>query len=123
MANNNYRMSVQVGMSGTVSNPDGFQLTYTDDILSDVVFVAKFPRIPGAGEETVTLRESNSEITVDRVGQTIDVLLPVSVFSGLELAGKPTRRGSFSVASETTPDSRRPIIEGVIVARGSAHAG
>ncbi len=123
MANDNYRIAIRIGVSGTLTNPNGLQINYTDDILTDVVFVARFPRKPGLSEQTVTLKESDSQITVDRIAETITVPFPVSVFGSIDAEPGQQRVGEFTLRSETLPDARQPILSGQITARGALDVG
>jgi len=122
MSNSNYRIKVRVGFSGTVTNPDGLDLDYTDAILSEVVFVADFPAKPGLPAQKVTLRESAGQITVDRSATTIAIAYPVSAFSDIYTDGRKPRRGYYSVHSEDGSDARTDILRGVIVAEGSSYS-
>lgn len=122
MANDNYRMKVQVGKSGTKTNPSGLQLDYTDDVLSNVTFVAEFPSKAGLPYQEVTLSEDAGQITVDRSALTITVPFPRSTFADILTDGRKGRRGWFAVASDDGGDNNTDILRGVIVAEGTTHS-
>ena len=114
MATGNYRMLINKGMSGTADNASGLQLTYDDDISSEVVFEAYFPTLPGLPMQEVTIRESDGGITVDRSGETIDIPLPVSVFSEIYTDSSGRRVGDLKVYSEDLPNTRRVLLTGQV---------
>lgn len=119
MAVTNYRMVVQIGMSGTTENASGLQLSDASGLLSEVIFAAYFPARHGLPEQTVKLSEGDGNVVVDRSQGTVSVPLAADAFTAIHLSPNRTRKGQVSVYSESSASERLPTLDGQITLIGS----